>query len=113
MAVLPVSASYAATITLFANLTGAAEVPPNNSPGTGQATVVLDTFNHLMHCCLSFPFAAANVMVATTTPTFPGFPSGVTSGTYSNDFNLLIRAGKFGESWQFPAPSPARDFRVW
>jgi hypothetical protein len=28
-------------------------------------------------------------MVATTTPTFPGFPSGVTSGTYDMSFNLL------------------------
>jgi hypothetical protein len=28
--------------------------------------------------------------VATTTPTFTGFPSGVTSGTYDNTFNMLL-----------------------
>ena len=32
-----------------------------------------------IHCCAAQP---ANVGVATTTPTFPGFPSGVTSGSY-------------------------------
>jgi hypothetical protein len=31
-------------------------------------------------------------MVATTTPTFPGFPLGVTSGTYDMTFNLLDAA---------------------
>jgi hypothetical protein len=30
-----------------------------------------------------------NVAVATTVPAFPGFPLGVTAGTYSHDFNLL------------------------
>jgi hypothetical protein len=29
-----------------------------------------------------------NVGVATPTPTFPGFPSGVTSGTYAQNFDL-------------------------
>src|SRR5215208_2819506 len=112
-------ASYAATITLFANLTEALEVPPTGSPGTGQGTVVLDTTLHTMHvdvtfsglfgttasglpsgttaahihCCLPSPLATGlNVMVATTVPTFPGFPLGVTSGTYSRDFNLLDAA---------------------
>jgi hypothetical protein len=37
--ILPVSASHAdIIITLTANLTGALEVPPTGSPGTGQAT---------------------------------------------------------------------------
>jgi hypothetical protein len=31
-----------------------------------------------------------NVMVATTTPTFPGFPLGVTSGSYDQTFNLTL-----------------------
>ena len=87
---------------------GANESPPTGSPGTGQAIVVLDTtantlqvsvtFSGLeagttashIHCCLAFPFqTGANVMVATTTPTFPNFPLGVTSGSYNMTFNLL------------------------
>jgi CHRD domain-containing protein len=105
---LPVPAANAATITLVANLTGALEVPPTGSPGTGQATVLLDTSLNTMevkvtfsgleagttashiHCCLSSPLqTGVSVMVATTTPTFPGFPLGATSGTYDMTFNLL------------------------
>jgi hypothetical protein len=37
-----------------------------------------------IHCCLSSPFALANVGVATALPAFPGFPLGVTSGTFSS-----------------------------
>jgi hypothetical protein len=100
--------ALAVPITLTANLAGANEFPPTGSPGTGFATVVLDaaantmqvdvTFSGLLpttstgapsgttashiHCCLASPFqTGVNVMVATTTPTFPGFPLGVTSGT--------------------------------
>jgi hypothetical protein len=105
---LPASATYATPITFEANLTGALEVPPTGSPATGTATVVLDlgantmevdiTFSGLLgfttashvHCCLDSPFATGvNVMVATTTPTFTGFPLGVQSGTYSHVFDLL------------------------
>jgi hypothetical protein len=114
--ILPVPASFADTIVvLTANLTGANEVPPTGSPGTGQATVTLDTTLNTMevnvtfsglvpttstgapsgttashiHCCLSAPFqTGVNVPVATTTPTFPGFPLGVLSGTYDQTFNL-------------------------
>jgi hypothetical protein len=100
--------TYAAPITFVADLTQALEVPPTGSPGTGSAAVVLDTTAGTMqvhvtfggltsgttashiHCCLASPFeTGANVMVATTTPTFPGFPLGVTSGTYDMTFNLL------------------------
>lgn len=99
--------AYAVPLTFVANLSGAGEIPPTPSSGTGQATVVLDptahtiqinaTFSGLgtpdtaahIHCCLPSPFAAANVGVATTVPAFPGFPLGVTSGTYSSPvFNL-------------------------
>ena len=37
-----------------------------------------------IHCCLPSPFAQTNVGVATTVPAFPGFPLGVTSGTYTS-----------------------------
>jgi hypothetical protein len=44
-----------------------------------------------IHCCLPSPLASGvNAMVATTTPTFTGFPLGVTSGTYSHDFDLTL-----------------------
>jgi hypothetical protein len=107
--ILPVPSSYAATIPLFANLTGALESPPTPSLGTGQATVLLDTTAHTIqvtatfsglsglttaahiHCCLASPFqTGVNVMVATTLPSFPGFPLGVTSGNFSNLFNLTL-----------------------
>src|SRR5215831_19116211 len=96
-----VPAAHAVPMTFTANLSGANEVPPTGSPGTGVATVVIDPALHTMHvdvtfsgligfttashihCCLPFPFDPLdNVMVATTTPTFPGFPLGVHAGTY-------------------------------
>jgi hypothetical protein len=99
--VLSAPAGWAALTVLSANLIGANEVPPTGSPGTGTAVVTLDTtaqtltvqetFSGLLtgttashiHCCLASPFLpGVNVMVATQVPTFPGFPLGVTSGTY-------------------------------
>ena len=110
-ALMQVPAAHAIPITFEANLTQALEVPPTGSPGTGSATVVLDTTANTMHvevtfsgltsgttashihCCLPSPFeTGVNVMVATTTPTFPGFPLGVTAGTYDMTFNLLDAA---------------------
>jgi hypothetical protein len=99
--VLPVPAAWAAVTVLDANLIGANEVPPSGSPGTGFAIVTLDTtaqtltvqetfgglgspttMSHI-HCCLASPFLpGVNVGVATTTPSFPGFPTGVTSGNF-------------------------------
>src|SRR6266404_5801221 len=96
---LPVPAAYAIPITFVANLTGANEVPLVPSPGTGFAAVVLDptaqtlqvnvTFSGLtsndnaahIHCCAPL---GTNAGVATTLPAFPGFPLGVTSGSYSS-----------------------------
>jgi CHRD domain/PEP-CTERM motif len=99
----------ATPITFKATLSGANEVPATGSPGTGTATVVLDPALHTMHvdvtfsgligfttashihCCLSSAFdPTANVMVATTTPTFTDFPLNVQSGTYSHDFDLTL-----------------------
>ena len=107
--ILPVPASHADIITLTGNLTEALEVPPTGSSGTGQATVTLDTILHTMrvqasfsglgsnttaahiHCCLDSPFlTGVNEMVATTTPSFPGFPLGVTFGTFDNTFDLTL-----------------------
>ena len=88
-------------------LSGAAEAPPNASPGTGNATVTIDdtsfsmrvqaTFSGLtglttashIHCCTAVP-GAGNVGVATQTPNFAGFPLGVAAGGYDATFNMNL-----------------------
>src|SRR5262249_29783161 len=42
-----------------------------------------------IHCC---PTAPANAGVATTTPTFTGFPGGVKSGSYTHTFDMTSAA---------------------
>jgi CHRD domain len=102
---LSISPSHATTITYTANLTGPGESPPNTSPGTGIATVTTDdvlntlfvdvsfsglttgtTASHI-HCCTAVP-GTGTAGVATTTPTFAGFPLNVSSGTYTNTLDL-------------------------
>lgn len=84
-------------------LIGANEVPPVASPGIGTAVVTVDgnimsvsvTFSALLgnttashiHCCVP---PGANAPVATAVPTFPGFPLGVTSGSYTQSFDLTL-----------------------
>jgi hypothetical protein len=98
------TAASAGVITYSAVL-GNFESPPTGSPGTGFASVTVDsvlntmlvnvTFSGLtsgdtashIHCCVA---QGGNAGVATTTPTFTGFPSGVTSGTYSHLFDLTL-----------------------
>ena len=41
------------------------------------------------HCCTTVP-GDGTPGVATITPTFPGFPSGVTSGLYDETFDLTL-----------------------
>ena len=106
-ALLLANGAHAAVTTYQAVLSGAAEVPPVSSHGTGFATVIVDTTAHTMnvnvvfsgltgvtvashiHCCTSSPLSG-NAGVATVVPTFPGFPLGVTSGTYSQSFDLTL-----------------------
>jgi len=100
-------AIYAVPISFFAILSGAAEAPPNASPGTGTALVTMDPDAHTMqvdavfagllgpntaahiHCCTAVPLTGT-IGVATTTPTFTGFPGGTTAGTYSHLFDLTM-----------------------
>ena len=88
-----------------ATLTGAQEVPPSGSAGIGSGLVTLDTVTNLLtvnvsfaglgsptiashiHCCTP---PGANAIVATAVPTFPGFPLGVTTGTYLMTFDLTV-----------------------
>ena len=99
------SAIEATPITYFADLSGADESPPNASPGSGTAFVTIDTTAHTLavsaafedlvanttaahiHCCTATPFSMT-AGVATQTPSFMGFPLGVTSGTFSNVYDL-------------------------
>ena len=91
----------------WVSLSGPAEAPPNNSPGTGKALVTIDavantmrvqaTFSGLVAgvtaCHIHTPTAVAGTGtagVATTVPTFTGFPSGVTAGAYDQTFNMLL-----------------------
>lgn len=99
----------ATVINFHADLLGLNEVPPAASPGTGFGDFVLNTvaqtltlhivFSGLVapttaahvHCCLASPFLpGVNVGVATTTPTFAGFPLGVTSGIYDAILDLTL-----------------------
>lgn len=92
-------------VVYIANLSGPAESPANNSLGTGFATVTFNDHDFTMRVQVSFAGLTGNVTashihcctavagvstagVATQTPTFGGFPSGVTSGSYDHTFNM-------------------------
>lgn len=100
------SAAHAGLIRYTATLSGPSEATPNASPATGQANVLIDdvagtmtvnaTFGGLLapttashiHCCTAVPGIGA-AGVATSLPTFPAFPLGVASGSYTETFDLL------------------------
>lgn len=102
-AAMALGGSAQAATTYFAQLNGATENPPVATPATGTATVTIDAATNMMtvmvaftgltspatashiHCCAVPP---TNAGVATTTPSFPGFPA-ATSGTYDQTFDLL------------------------
>ena len=48
------STTFAGTLTYVANLSGLSEVPPNASPATGFAEVVVDTVAQTMFVDVSF-----------------------------------------------------------
>jgi hypothetical protein len=95
----------AAPTTYYAILSGSAESPSNNSPGVGTGYAEIDPVAHTMRVIADFnvlvgtttashihaPTAVAltgTAGVATTTPTFTGFPLGVTAGLYDNTFDM-------------------------
>jgi hypothetical protein len=100
-----IDTAHAAPVTYTATLAGANENPPNASPGIGSATVIIDTAAHTLrvvsnfsgltsnttashiHCCAVPP---ANAGVATTTPSFVGFPLGVTSGSMDQTYDTTL-----------------------
>lgn len=102
LAVLPLPVA-AVPVQFFGGfLTGAAVNPPNASPGVGYVELTHDSAAHLLsvevsfsgltgaltgaliHCCTAPP---TNSGVAIT---LIGFPVGVSSGTYSHDFDLTF-----------------------
>ena len=95
--------SSAGIITYGTLLSGA----ESGSPGTGTATVIVDNVAQTMevqlvfsglistttaahiHCCTTAA-GTGTAGVATQTPAFIGFPTGVTSGTYDHTFDLTL-----------------------
>lgn len=89
------------------NFSGPNEFPVNNSPGIGIGTVDYDSTAHTLTLQATFsgldgtttashihgptvdPFLL-NAGVATTTPSFAGFPLGVRSGTFSSVLDLTL-----------------------
>lgn len=104
---LAAGTSHAGLFSYAANLDGLSEAPPNASPGTGFALVEIDTVALTMHVHVTFAGLLGNTTashihaatavpgtgtagVATQTPTFVGFPLGVTSGTYDHTFDMTL-----------------------
>src|SRR5262249_43989062 len=99
--------ALASSITYQALLSGPNESPATPSPGTGIAEVTIDdtllsirieaTFSGLLapstaahiHCCTAVA-GTGTAGVATAVPAFPGFPLGVTSGSYDQTFDLTM-----------------------
>ena len=109
-ALMIASSAQAGPMEFTANLSGPNESPPNASPGTGFTSVLYDPVLHTLHvdvtfggllgntsashihCCTTIP-GVSNAGVATVTPSFTGFPLGVTSGLYDSPIYDLSIAG--------------------
>lgn len=102
-----VSAANAAVIVYVTSMDGPSEFPVNASPGTGTAQVDYDNVAHTMRVRATFsglngttqaahihsPIPAVGdplAGVATQTPSFSGFPIGVTSGSMDTTFDLTL-----------------------
>ena len=95
--------ALSAPVTYFAVLTGPNEFPPNASPATGNALVTIDLVAHTLEVSANFTGLLANTtaahihcctlpnagVIVPGAPSFPGFPLGVTSGTFNNTFDTL------------------------
>ena len=101
--------SEATIIKVFGDLNGDNEFPQNASPGTGEVVVTYDSDTHMLdilatfsgllgtttaahiHCCTAVPGdITLTASVATQVPSFIGFPLGVTSGSFSNSYDLSL-----------------------
>jgi len=107
---LPLCLTQSASAFIYSwtvNMSGPNESPANASPGIGSGLVSYDNILHTLtvgcsfsgltgtttashiHAATLVPFAGT-AGVATTTPTFAGFPLGATSGTYTNTLDLTL-----------------------
>jgi|SRR5579871_682549 len=95
----------AAPVTFVASLSGVNEIPQIATSGSGSVVVTIDSVTNLMtlvasfsgltsndtaahiHCCIAQP---GNTGVATALPALPGFPLGVTSGTYAMTLDMTL-----------------------
>lgn len=116
LSALPLPAtSDAAEFVYTTTLSGAAESPANASPGVGTSTVTYDSTAHTLRVQAEFSglewaVTAAHIHgptalplegtagVITTTPSFAGFPAGVTSGSYDQTLDLTL-ASSFNPSF--------------
>ena len=104
---LTASTSSAALLMWGSKMTGLQEAPANLSPGTGAVQVDIDTVANSMRVRATFtgllgnttaahihgPTAVPNTGTAgviTTTPSFVGFPLGVTSGSMDQTYDLTL-----------------------
>jgi CHRD domain-containing protein len=110
IALVSFSSAYAAETQYVAYMLGSNEAPtPNNSPGVGTGYAYIDPVAHTMRVIVDFAnLTVGNTAchihgatavaftgtagVATTTPTFTGFPGGVTVGTYDHTFDTSLTA---------------------
>ena len=127
-AILFLTSAEAVPITYIANLSGPSEIPPNASPGTGYALVEIDTDAHTLNVNAEFsgltgtttashihaatdPPGVGTASIATQTPSFTGFPLGVTAGLFNNTFDLTDaaswRAGYITDHGGTPATAEA------
>ncbi|HZW08059.1 MAG TPA: CHRD domain-containing protein [Phycisphaerales bacterium] len=101
-------AASAQTFVWSLNLDGPSENPPVPSPGIGTATITFNTTAHTLRVETSFsgllgtttaahihasaamvPFTGT-AGVASQVPSFSGFPTGVTAGSYDMTFDLTL-----------------------
>jgi hypothetical protein len=123
------SISNAALLSYEAFLSGPNEFPANASPGTGYTQVDYDSTAHTLRVQVTFsgltgtttaahihspiPDPPANPLanVATQTPSFTGFPLGVTAGSMDQTFDLTLasswRAQYITDSGGTPAAAEA------
>ena len=111
------SANFAGATVITYNvvLSGPNESPANASPGTGVGLVTIDdvlktmrvqvsfsgltgtTSNAHIHAATAVP-GVSTAGVATTTPSFAGFPLGVTAGTFDNTLDMTL-ASSYNSSY--------------
>lgn len=103
-------------VTYAATLTGLAESPAVVTPGTGNVTVIVNDHNFTMrviasfsgligtttashiHCCTAAPLSG-NAGVATVTPSFTGFPLGVTAGSFDQTYDMTAAVGSWNPAF--------------